>query len=75
MVNPVQQATKSALWDISEWDEAEWSSDDQLLDRLLARIETEDKKSRRTKARAGQQRDALIAETAIKNGLGSGPGD
>ena len=75
MVNPVQQATKSALWDISEWDEAEWSSDDQLFDRLLARIETEDKKSRRTKARAGQQRDALIAETAIKNGLGSGPGD
>jgi hypothetical protein len=75
VVNPVQQATKSALWDISEWDEAEWSSDDQLLDRLLARIETEDKKSRRTKARAGQQRDALIAETAIKNGLGSGPGD
>ena len=75
MVNPVQQATKSALWDISEWDEAEWSLDDQLLDRLLARIETEDKKSRRTKARAGQQRDALIAETAIKNGLGSGPGD
>ena len=75
MVNPVQQATKSALWDISEWDEAEWSSDDQLLDRLLARMETEDKKSRRTKARAGQQRDALIAETAIRNGLGSGPGD
>ena len=75
MVNPVQQATKSALWDISEWDEAEWSSDDQLFDRLLARIETEDKKSRRTKARAGQQRDALIAETAIRNGLGSGPGD
>jgi predicted nucleic acid-binding protein len=49
-------STESAVWDISKWGEAKWTSEDNLLDDL-------------SKNNPANVRDALIAETAIRNNM------
>lgn len=56
--------TETAVWGDSRWGKAKWGSSG-LYERLLARVEELDRKSRSP----NQSRDARIAETAIKNGL------
>jgi predicted nucleic acid-binding protein len=53
------------LWDISKWDEAKWTAEDELFDGMLTRLIELDGKDRGD----NQRRDILIAETATKNGL------
>jgi hypothetical protein len=65
-IDPAMCPTPSAVWDVSVWDQACWSPDDGVLQSLRKRIVELDKKDR---ASANQIRDALIAETAIKNNL------
>lgn len=52
--------TESAVWDESRWDESKWSGDDDLCKRIGAALD-------RCKKKKNNIRDALIAETAIKN--------
>lgn len=66
VVEPTQRASRSAVWGVSKWDESCWSDDSSLYQALLADIKAKDKRSKR---HLGQVRDALTAETAIKEGL------
>jgi len=51
--------TESALWDKSNWGESKWSADN-LVEKILEELNKKDK-------RKSNPRDALIADTAIKN--------
>ncbi len=64
-IGPETLPTETALWDISKWDEAKYSAEDGLFDRMLTRLIELDRRDRGD----NQKRDILIAETAIKNGL------
>jgi len=64
-IGPENRPTESAVYDISRWDEAKHSAEDELFEKMLARLIELDGKDRGQ----NQRRDALIAETAIKNGL------
>jgi len=68
-VAPANLPTKSAAWDVSSWDEAGWGDDDGVYETLLVAIQAGDKTNRKMKALENQVRDALAAETAIKNQL------
>jgi hypothetical protein len=57
--------TETAIWGVSRWDEAKWSADDGIFDRMLARLIELDGRDRGQ----NQRHDILIAETSIKNGL------
>ena len=55
--------TESAVWDISNWDEAKSGNDqNNLFEKILNEMNT-------LKKRKNNNRDALIAETAIQNDL------
>ncbi len=54
--------TESAVFDISVWDQAKWTSQDNLYEPILNELNT--RQPGRTRSHT---RDALIAETAIKN--------
>lgn len=54
--------TSSSVWDEALWDEAKWSPEDGLYEYLLVELN-------RLKAKPNNYRDALIAETAIRNAL------
>ena len=56
--------TESMVWDECEWGSAKWSGNDTLYDDIKTALDVLDKKSEKANIR-----DALIAETAIKNGL------
>ncbi len=64
-IGPQTLPTETALWDISKWDEAKYSADDGLFDRMLTRLIELDGRDRGE----NQRRDILMAETATKNGL------
>ncbi len=63
-LNSDKVATESAIWDVSRWDEAKWSDEanGNLYATLLKALEQK-------KPRDGERniRDALMAETCIKN--------
>ncbi len=54
--------TESAVWDVSRWDQAKWTSVDNLYEPIKAGLD-------KAKKKQNNIQDALIAETAIKNGL------
>jgi predicted nucleic acid-binding protein len=54
--------TSSSVWDEALWDEAKWSPEDGLYEHLLVELN-------RLKPKPNNYRDALIAETAIRNAL------
>ena len=64
-VGPVE----TAVWDVVGWDQAKWSAEDGMFEHLFAAVQEEDRKRGKRKRRINQIRDALIAETAIKNDL------
>ena len=57
-----QVPTTSAVWDVSRWDEANWSSDDDLYSALKSKLDTLNQN------KPNNVQDALIAETSIKGG-------
>lgn len=52
--------TESAIWDVSSWDEANWSSDDDLYAAIKTGLD------RMNGGKPNNVQDALIAETSIK---------
>ena len=58
--------TESAIWDISRLDEAKFG-DEELFNKMLKDLQELDKKRRKRKKLENQERDILIAETAIRN--------
>ena len=54
------RSTETAVWGVSKWGQAKWSKDDQWK-RIKSALDKLDKKE-------NNRQDALIAETAIKNG-------
>lgn len=72
VVAPEERTSASAVWGVSKWDKARWSSENSIYDSLLAAIKAKDKRSKRP---LGQIRDALTAETAINEGLTLVTGD
>lgn len=54
--------TESAVWDVSDWDGCKWSAEDSLCEAIRDELDKLGKKDNNIQ-------DALIAETAIKNGL------
>jgi hypothetical protein len=52
--------TSSAVWDVSNWDEASWGEEDGLFDAMKEELD------RANKRRANNIQDILIAETAIR---------
>ncbi len=55
-----ERPTESAVWDVSEWDNARWTRDDNLSQPIKDALDTRKRKNNNIQ-------DALIAETAIKN--------
>ena len=60
-LEPEKRPTETAVWGVSKWGEAKWSADDQWQ-QMKAELD-------RLKKRKNNSQDALIAETAIKNGF------
>ena len=56
-------ATESAVWNISKWNSSKWSRGDGMLEQLRGSIRPDAKRY------VNRTRDALIGETAIKNGF------
>lgn len=50
------------------WDQAEWNDGSGIVDQMRARLQQLDSKHKRPKHPLNQERDILIAETAIKLG-------
>lgn len=53
--------TESAVWDVSEWGNAKWGSENNLYQPIMKRLGELNKKKK------NNTQDALIAETAIVN--------
>ncbi len=68
-VSAEQVPTSSAVWGVSSWDESEWDDGDNLFADLLAAIKAADKAKGKNSKSTNQDRDALIAITAIKKKL------
>ena len=68
-LGPKNIPTSAAVYDISEWDHARWSDDDSVYSTLLQRVTELDLKKGRKKKLENQVRDAVIGNTAIKEGL------
>jgi predicted nucleic acid-binding protein len=64
-----QVSTSSAVWDVSSWDDSEWDDDDDLHSQLVAAVKAADKAKGKKPKGANQNRDALIAHTAIRKNL------
>jgi predicted nucleic acid-binding protein len=68
-MGPEETPTRSAVWDVSACDRASWSDEDGIFGRMLLRLKIFDTASGKKPRDPNQQRDILIAETAVKNGL------
>ncbi|WP_126456000.1 hypothetical protein [Sulfuriflexus mobilis] len=55
--------TSSAVWDVSEYGEAEWGSEDGVFEALLSTL------NKMNKNKKNNSRDILIAETAIRHNM------
>ena len=63
---PEMRPTESAAWNVSKWNQARWTEDDNLCEPIEAELDK--RKRERGKRKYSNRKDALIAETAIKNG-------
>ena len=57
---PQTMPTESAVWNVSKWNQARWTKDDNLCTPIKAALDKREQKENNIQ-------DALIAETAIKN--------
>jgi predicted nucleic acid-binding protein len=64
--DPTNVPTSSFVFDVSEWDMACWSDDDGVWEAILARIKELDRAAGKRPLPLNQERDATVAETAIK---------
>lgn len=55
--------TESAVWGVSKWGQSKWTSPDNLYEPIKAKLDE------LNKSKPNNVEDALIAETAIKNGF------
>jgi predicted nucleic acid-binding protein len=55
--------TESAIWDVSKWDLSNWSEEDGMYERIFQRLERKKPHDR------GNEKDALLGETAIKKDI------
>jgi predicted nucleic acid-binding protein len=62
-------ATSSAVWGVSKFDQAKWTKSDGLFDRIRSEIEEVDASAGKQLRPQNQSRDALLGETAIREGL------
>ena len=68
--------TETAVWDVSRWDQAKYTSGDGVFERMLARLRELDKEAgKKHRDPLNPVRDVLIAETAIKIGATFVTGD
>ena len=75
-IEPKVVVTSSAVWDVSGWDQASWSGEDGAFRAILKRLRELDAENGKThRDPHNPVRDALIAETAIKNKLTLVSGD
>ena len=74
-IEPENVVTRSAVWNVTAWNQANWSKDDGVFEKMLARLKELDAASKKKRPLANQQCDILIAETAVKNGLTLVTGD
>jgi predicted nucleic acid-binding protein len=59
--------TASAFWDVSQWDQSNWSGEDDVVEKMLARLKQLDAEtSKKHRDPKNPIRDILIADTAIK---------
>lgn len=65
-IESAQIPTASAVWDVSEYGEAEWGTADGFFELLLANL------NGKNKSNPNNARDILIAETAIRHNLNFG---
>lgn len=63
IAGPEQIPTESAVWGISEWGAAKWTSDDNLYQPIVNAL------NEKNGGKPNNAHDALIAETAIRNRL------
>jgi len=69
-IEPKISSTATTVWGISKWGLAKYGDDDGVYEALLKRIrELDEKFSKNKKFPENQSKDALIAETAIREGL------
>jgi len=69
-IEPDVGATSSAVWDVSKWDQASWSDENGIFRGMLNRLRELDAESgKKQRDPHNPIRDALIAETVIKNEL------
>ena len=73
-IGPEATPTRSAVFDVSSWDEAGWGDEDGVFEKMLCRLKELDaasikKKKKRKPNEFNQERDILMAETAVKNEL------
>lgn len=67
-IEPEVVVTSSAAWDVSKWDQASWSAEDSLSQKILGRLRELDAETGKTHRDPNNAvRDALIAETVIRN--------
>lgn len=59
-------ATSSAVWGVSKWGQAKWGNS-QLHNQMLKRLKQLDAAAKKNPRIYNQQRDVLIALTAIEN--------
>ncbi len=69
VINQKKIPTETTLYGFSPWGESKYGAYGGLYDKVLARIQELDKEDRKRKTQENQIRDALIAETCIKNQL------
>jgi predicted nucleic acid-binding protein len=69
-IAPNRILTRSAVYDVNRYDEARYSDDDGVFEKMLARLKQLDvEQGKKPRDWANQPRDILTAETAIKDGL------
>ena len=67
-IEPDVKSTSSAIWDVSKSDQSSWSNEDGILKSMLDRLrELDAATGKKHRDARNPRRDALIAETAIKN--------
>lgn len=61
--------TSSAVWDVSKFGQAKWTKRNSLFEKIRSKIRAEDASAGKKLRPQNQTRDALLGETAIREGL------
>jgi predicted nucleic acid-binding protein len=65
-IDQMMSSTKSAVWDVSKWDQSSYSAEDGVVENMLARLRQLDAEAgKKHRDQKNPIRDVLIAHTAI----------